>query len=263
MSKTLEKGINILTLFTEEKPSWRLDELAIETDIPKPTLHRFLKTFTDLGVLKRPYVQSGGQVVLSDHYLLGNKLIELGAIAANSIEIRSLAIPYMKMLQQKFDLAVQLVVLDETDGLYIEKIESLKPVLLYTRVGRRAPLYAGACSRILLSFQCEEKINEVLEKPRKKYASGTPHTDKEIDELIEFGKKNGYAYSVSELEEGTVSIAVPIFNSDRKVEYSISIAGIESLLPQEKINTFLEGLWETAALISAELGYSMPYPYGV
>lgn len=263
MSKTLEKGINILTLFTEEKPSWRLDELAIETDIPKPTLHRFLKTFTDLGVLKRPYVQSGGQVVLSDHYLLGNKLIELGAIAANSIEIRSLAIPYMKMLQQKFDLAVQLVVLDETDGLYIEKIESLKPVLLYTRVGRRAPLYAGACSRILLSFQCEEKINEVLQKPRKKYASGTPHTDKEVDELIEFGKKNGYAYSVSELEEGTVSIAVPIFNSDRKVEYSISIAGIESLLPQEKINTFLEGLWETAALISAELGYSMPYPYGV
>ncbi|MBD8520512.1 IclR family transcriptional regulator [Lysinibacillus sp. FSL R7-0073] len=263
MSKTLEKGINILTLFTEEKPSWRLDELAIETDIPKPTLHRFLKTFTDLGVLKRPYVQSGGQVVLSDHYLLGNKLIELGAIAANSIEIRSLAIPYMKMLQQKFDLAVQLVVLDETDGLYIEKIESLKPVLLYTRVGRRAPLYAGACSRILLSFQGEEKINEVLHKPRKKYASGTPHTDKEIHELIELGKKNGYAYSVSELEEGTVSIAVPIFNSDRKVEYSISIAGIESLLPQEKITMFLEGLWETAALISAELGYSMPYPYGV
>lgn len=71
MSKTLEKGINILTLFTEEKPSWRLDELTIETDIPKPTLHRFLKTFTDLGVLKRPYVQSGGQVVLSDYYLLG------------------------------------------------------------------------------------------------------------------------------------------------------------------------------------------------
>ncbi|EFI69971.1 IclR family transcriptional regulator [Lysinibacillus capsici] len=263
MSKTLEKGINILTLFTEEKPSWRLDELAIETDIPKPTLHRFLKTFTDLGVLKRPYIQSGGQLVLSDHYLLGNKLIELGAIAANSIEIRSLAIPYMKMLQQKFDLAVQLSVLDETDGLYIEKIESLKPVLLYTRVGRRAPLYAGACSRVLLSFQSEEKINEVLQKPRKKYASGTPVTDEEIFELIEFGKKNGYAYSVSELEEGTVSIAVPIFNSERKVEYSISLAGIETLIPKEKINAFLEGLWETAASISAELGYSMPYPYGV
>ncbi|KGR85565.1 MULTISPECIES: IclR family transcriptional regulator [Lysinibacillus] len=263
MSKTLEKGINILTLFTEEKPSWRLDELAIETDIPKPTLHRFLKTFTDLGVLKRPYVQSGGQLVLSDHYLLGNKLIELGAIAANSIEIRSLAIPYMKMLQQKFDLAVQLSILDETDGLYIEKIESLKPVLLYTRVGRRAPLYAGACSRILLSFQSEEKISEVLQKTRKKYASGTPVTDEEIFELIEFGKKNGYAYSVSELEEGTVSIAVPIFNSERKVEYSISIAGIETLIPKEKINEFLEGLWETAASISAELGYSMPYPYGV
>ena len=94
MSKTIEKGLNILTLFTEEKPSWRLDELANATDIPKSTLHRFLKTFTDLRILKRPYIQSGSQLVLSDYYLLGNKLIELGAIAANSIEIRSLAIPY-------------------------------------------------------------------------------------------------------------------------------------------------------------------------
>ncbi|TKI63560.1 IclR family transcriptional regulator [Lysinibacillus mangiferihumi] len=263
MSKTIEKGLNILTLFTEEKPSWRLDELANATDIPKSTLHRFLKTFTDLRILKRPYIQSGSQLVLSDYYLLGNKLIELGAIAANSIEIRSLAIPYMKMLQQKFDLAVQLIVMDDTDGLYIEKIESLKPVLLYTRVGRRAPLYAGACSRIILSFQSEEKIKNVLQKPRKKYASGTPVTDKDIYEHIEFGKNNGYAYSVSELEEGTVSIAVPIFNSNQEVEYSISIAGIESLLPKEKINVFLEGLWSTAALISSELGYSMPYPYGV
>ncbi|UZN01003.1 hypothetical protein OL548_16480 [Lysinibacillus sp. MHQ-1] len=53
-------------------------------------------------------------------------------------------------------------------------MESLKPVLLYTRVGRRAPLYAGACSRILLSFQCEEKINEVLQKPRKKICEWNP-----------------------------------------------------------------------------------------
>ncbi len=81
--------------------------------------------------------------------------------------------------------------------------------------------------------------------------------------MIEFGKNNGYAYSVSELEEGTISIAVPIFNSNREVEYSISIAGIDSLLPKEKVNGFLEGLWATAASISAELGYSLPYPYGV
>ncbi|UZM96942.1 IclR family transcriptional regulator C-terminal domain-containing protein [Lysinibacillus sp. MHQ-1] len=57
----------------------------------------------------------------------------------------------------------------------------------------------------------KRKLTRSSRSLEKKYASGTPHTDKEIDELIEFGKKNGYAYSVSELEEGTVSIAVPIF----------------------------------------------------
>lgn len=262
MSKTLEKGIGILSLFSEEKITWRLDELAQETNIPKPTLLRFLKTFIDLGFLKRPLQQVNGQLVQSDYYCLGTKLIELGTIAVNSIEIRSIALPYMQMLKQKYDLAVQLIALDGTDGIYIEKVESLRPVLLYTRVGRRAPLYAGACSRIILSFQDNQIIQEVLAKPRKKYASGTPITEDQLTELIEFGKQNGYAFSVSELEEGTVSLAVPIFDSHGEVNYSLSMAGIEAYLIKEQIPHLLEGMWEVAAAISKEIGFSLPYPYG-
>lgn len=262
MSKTLEKGVYILSLFTYERPTWRLDEMAQATKIPKPTLLRFLKTFTDVGFLRRPNELVGNKMVPGDHYFLGPKLIELGAVSANSIEIRSMALPYMAALRDKFKLAVQLIYMDGLEGLYIEKVESQNPVLLYTKIGRRAPLYAGACSRIIFAFQDEEKVNAVLQQKRIKFASGTPQDEAQIKAQITNSKLTGYAYSVSELEEGTVALAVPIFNADNNVQYSISMAGIEATIPKDKVPILLQEMWQAAAKLSQDLGYSHPYPYG-
>lgn len=262
MSKTFEKGVKILSLFSYEKPVWTLDELAKETKIPKPTLVRFLKTFTEVGFLKRPSHYVGSKLVLSDNYYLGYKLIELGVIASSSLEVRNIALPELIKLRDKFEVAVQLIGIDQLDGLYLEKVESANPVLLYTKVGRRAPLYAGACSRIILAFQSEKLIEELLSSKMVKFASGTITSRDELLDVIDNSKRLGYAYSISELAEGTVSLAVPIFNAEGKVHYSISIAGIEANIPKSKINDYLPNMWESAAKISKDLGYSAPYPYG-
>lgn len=262
MSKTFEKGVKILSLFSYEKPVWTLDEMARETNIPKPTLVRFLKTFTEVGFLRRPSHYVGSKLVLSDNYYLGYKLIELGVIASSSLEVRNIALPEMIQLRDKFDVAVQLVCIDQQDGLYLEKVESDNTVLLYTKIGRRAPLYAGACSRIILAYQSEKFIEEILSKKLEKFASGTMTSKEELLNEIQSSKKTGYAYSLSELAEGTVSLAVPIFNAEGKVHYSISIADIEASIPKSKIHDYLPHMWKSAAKISKELGYSAPYPYG-
>ncbi|WP_096552281.1 IclR family transcriptional regulator [Ureibacillus thermosphaericus] len=262
MSKTFEKAVKILSLFNYEKPVWTLDEMAQETNIPKPTLIRFLKSFTEVGFLRRPSHYVGSKLVLSDNYYLGYKLIELGVIASSSLEVKNIALPEMISLRDEFDVAVQLICMDQLDGLYLEKVESTNPALLYTKVGRRAPLYAGACSRIILAYQSNKLINEILLGNLVKFASGTLTTKNELLNAIESSKKLGYAYSLSELAEGTVSLAVPIFNAEGKVLYSISIAGIEANIPKSKIKEYLPRMWKAAAKISKELGYSASYPYG-
>lgn len=262
MSKTIEKGLQLLDLFTEEKPSWRLEEISTHTQIPKATAYRILRSFVEYGYLTRKMIERKGVLIEGDSYSLGLKLLQLGELVASDLEIRQIALPYMKLLKGKFNEAVQLVAREESQGVYIQKVESTRPVRLYTRVGRMAPLYAGACTRILLSYLPNEEIIEILKQPLKIYASNTPKTTDEVWRYIEETRKYGFSYSVSELEEGTVSIAVPIFNRKNVVEFSISIAGFSSSLPKENMYKYIEPLWEVAVQISSEIGFSGPYPYG-
>lgn len=262
MSKTIEKGLQLMDLFTAEKPNWRLDEIALEAQMPKSTTLRILRSFLDFGYLQRNMVEKNGVLIEGEIYSLGWKLLQLGNVVASSFEIRSIALPFMKLLQQEFNEAVQLVSREGDSGLYIEKVESTRPVRLYTRVGRTAPLYAGACTRTLLSFMDDVDIDQFLKKPLTLYASHTPKTKEEVWTYIHETREKGFAYSVSELEEGTVSIAVPIFNRNNEVEFSISVAGFAQSLPKENVQHFIPKLWEAAAFISTNIGYSQPYPYG-
>ncbi|PUB10788.1 IclR family transcriptional regulator [Paenisporosarcina sp. OV554] len=262
MSKTIEKGLQLLDLFTEDKPSWRLEEISTEKKIPKATALRILRSFVEYGYLQRIPVERNGVLIDGDSYSLGLKLLQLGELVASGLEIRQIALPYMRLLQCNFNEAVQLVTREKLEGVYIEKVESTRPVRLYTRVGRLAPLYAGACTRTLLSFLSDEEINEILHQTMNVYASNTPKTSEEVWQRIEETRKSGFAYSNSELEEGTVSIAVPIFNRKGIVEFSISIAGFATSLPEENIDKYIEPLWEVAAHISNKIGFSRPYPYG-
>ena len=53
----------------------------------------------------------------------------------------------MKELRDNLGQAVNLIIQDGNDAIYVEKMEGVQPVRVYTAVGRRAPLYAGACPK--------------------------------------------------------------------------------------------------------------------
>ena len=47
----------------------------------------------------------------------------------------------MKELRDSLGQAVNLIIQDGNDAIYVEKMEGVQPVRVYTAVGRRAPLY--------------------------------------------------------------------------------------------------------------------------
>lgn len=261
MSKTIEKGLRILDLFTEEQPYLRLVDLHKLTDMPKPTLLRLLGSFEELGYLQRVAIKENGLVSDSKTYMLGLKFLEMAQRVESRFEIRTVAYPYMKELQEKFNEAVQLIVVNQDNGVYIEKVESTRPVRLYTRVGRQAPLYAGACTRTLLAFLDSQTQERILSGELTKFASGTLVNKEALQREIKLTLENGYSYSDSELEEGTASLAVPIFDRFGEVSYSISIASFSSTLMRDRVQDYLAELWKTAATISKQIGYKERYPY--
>jgi IclR family KDG regulon transcriptional repressor len=260
MSKTLAKALSLLTLLKQHQ-YLSLNELSEKSNMPKSTTHRMLKTLEELRYVKRVKEQKEQFEEGSHYYTLGLECLELGAAMMNNVEVRDIALPYMKQLRDRFGESVQLVMLDHDEALYIDKVESKQEVRLYTKIGRRAPLHAGACPRVLLSFLKDEQVEKLLSKPLQQVTAFTVVNPEEVWKNIIKTREQGYTHSVSELLEDTAAVGVPIFDRYGEVLASLSIAGPKHRFKEEHVAGYVEAMWEVCASISKALGYAQPYPY--
>ena len=165
----------------------------------------------------------------------------------------------MQNLHKELKEAINLIIRQGDEAIYIEKVDVYQKVRLYTAIGRRSPLYAGACSRVLLSFLSDEEIKRYLEnREMEQIAMGTITDKKVLLHSIKEARKKGYTISHSELENHTSAIAAPIFDFKGEIIGGLSIAGIEANYQNEQIDFYANKVMEAAEQISEKLGYRKP-----
>lgn len=223
-SSSVDKALSLLSCFTEKSLNLTLDEIADQTGVPRSTVFRMLTSLEDYGYVKR--------VKLSNKtwYSLGYAFVEKGLMVHRNMDIREYARESMTALRNELNLNVQLAIRDGLDALYIEQIQSWRPIRLYPAIGRRAPLYAAACPRVLLAYLEDDEKNIIMRQSNFKFfTSNTPTIIDDINRLIEEIRKQGYSHSKGELFEGTAAIAVPVFYpSTTNIVAALSIVGLES-----------------------------------
>lgn len=247
IANTFDKGLKILELFTLEKPRLTLRDVAGRSGLTKPTALRMLNTLEANGYLMRDR---------SKAYCLGLRFLELANAVTERLDIRHAALIHMDELLLKVDQAVNLVIRDGYEGVYIEKRETSHPVRMYTRIGRRAPLYAGACPRALIAFLSEKELQELL--PKLSLVPFTPSTPKNVEDLAERIKREralGYCFSQGELYDGSSAIAMPVRDHTRKVVGAVSIAGPSASFNEEKLDYMVKHLSRCTEDISREMGF--------
>ncbi|MPN32660.1 HTH-type transcriptional regulator KipR [bioreactor metagenome] len=123
-------------------------------------------------------------------------------------------------------------------------------------MGRRAPLYAGACPRAIFSFLPDEEIDKILSKVELiKYTKNTVIDKDEIWKTIKETRKLGYTISYSELAEETYAIGAPIMDYTGNVAGSLSIVGPENRLNDDTIDLYVSEVLKATRGISRALGY--------
>lgn len=238
--------MEILNLFINHA-KLSFNEIIELSGIPKTSVYRMLQSLEEMCLIDKD--EQG-------KYSLGILFLRFGHLVSERTDIRQIARPTMESLHKEFGEAVNLIIRDGDEAVYIEKIQSIQPVRLYTTIGRRTPLYAGACARVILSFlpaqEREEYLNRVELIP---YAKGTLTTMDQLRHSISEARNLGYTISYSELEDFTAAVAVPIFDHTGNVVAGISIAGIERNYEQENLTKFIEKLKTASTELSTKLGY--------
>ncbi|PIC62947.1 IclR family transcriptional regulator [Sporosarcina sp. P13] len=245
-NKTVVRSLDILNLFIDH-PALTFQEIIELSGIPKSSVYRMLTSLEEMMFLEKG---------ADSKYRLGLLFLKYGNLVSKRLDIRKIAYPIMEALHYDVKEAINLIVQQGDAAIYIEKIDTYQKVRLYTAVGRNSPLYAGACSRVILSHLTDNEIEKYLDSVEiKQLAKGTITDRDELLVSIQDARKNGYTISHSELENFTSSIAAPIYDFSGEVVAGISIAGIEANYSEDNIGNLIPKVKGAALEISRQLGY--------
>ncbi|HHW43509.1 MAG TPA: IclR family transcriptional regulator [Desulfotomaculum sp.] len=243
----VEKALNILNRFSQQKPEWSLAELARELELSKPTILRLLNTLEKYGYVSRNRV--------TRKYRLGMRLFDLVGIVLSQIEVRAVALPVMREIMGKVDEAVYLNVISGEERVCIEFLDCSHTIKASVNIGQRSPLYVGASALVLLAFQKErdrEKLINGLEL--KPFTDSTITSKQKLRQRLEEIRRKGYAVSWGERNAGLVSLSVPVFDRHAEVAASLSIGLPDARAEPEKLDLCVKLLLEGGKAISRQMG---------
>ena len=246
------KVFGILQALSEEKEIG-VTELSQRIMMSKSTVYRFLQTMKTLG-----YVKQEGE---TDKYTLSLKLFELGGKALGYQDLTQIADVQMYRLGKLTKETLHLGALDEDSVVYLHKIDSEYNLRMYSRIGRRCPLYSTGLGKVMMAWLPEEEVRSMLANVT--FERFTEHTLANIDELlVELAqvREQGYAEDNEENENGLRCFAVPIYNRMGRIITGLSLSLPIVRFEESKRAELVSLLHEAAGKISAELGYHN-YPF--
>lgn len=251
LNQSVSKALKLLDLFITE-PELSLADVARKADLSKPTAYRLLSSLEDAQFLvKERYSDQ------DIRYRLGLKLLELGNVVTERLELRKVALPHMQNLCQEIDEVVHLVVRDGNEAVYIEKVESKQPIRLFTRVGKRSSLHAGSGPKLLLAFLSVEEQDRIFScMPLDPVTSKTLTSEAQLRSEINTIRTNGFATSDGEQDLDTIGISFPIRDFSGQVIAALGVTGLKYRFTGDRKVMMQEKTMRTAAFISADLGYS-------
>ena len=248
--EVLSRAISVLSAFGHARPSLSLSEMVAATGLPKTTVFRVLSS-----LVERDFCELDSQ---TGKYSLGFALVRLADIRRRQSNVHDVALPVMREIRNEANETVILSVKSGDFRVHIDFVEGLHPMRRTADLGVRAPLYAGAASKVLLAGMEDEEIEAYLERTDLTAFQKTTITDKSVLwRDIRAIRKRGYAESKGELFAGGGALAAPLKEFSGR-----TVAVIDILTPEHRYTPAhrqrcIALLLDGARRVSERLGYSV------
>lgn len=234
-NQSIDRTLDILECFTASKPRIGLSELTRAVGLPKATVYRMAETLLSRGYLEKDPIDQC--------YQLGYKVLNLGNVMLSNLDYRKIALPYMQKVRDETNESITLyIAINNRQRLCVERCQSTHGLSRIVNVGDILPIDRGAPGKVILAFKDPETL--------------LPDYYVTADEL-EIIRKQGYATSHAEREDGVSAVAGPLFNQHGQVVASLSISGPSFRYEGERLAEFIAIIKDVTRTISRSLGY--PY----
>lgn len=225
---TLQRGLDILDLFSSEGTRLGVNEIARRLSLHKSTVSRLCATLKDAGYLIRDE-QMGS-------LRLGPRVYQLAGVTSPTTDIRRIVRPVLQRLAEACSETALLAVLDGLESVTIEVVDGFHTVRTQARVGGRRPVHACSSGKAILAALPPEGLGALIEGCA--FTPLTPNTitnKRVLMDHLEQVRRLGYSVDREELEEGLSCIAAPVYDHTGRAVAAVSVSGPRDRMAEDAI----------------------------
>lgn len=240
--QSFARGLAVIRSFSAQHPQQTLTEVAQRAGLTRAGARRILLTLETLG-----YVSCHGR-----QFSLTARILDLGFAYLSSLPLWNLAEPVMESLVAELKESCSAAVLDGTDIVYVLRVPTHKIMSITLGIGSRLPAAATSMGRVLLAELPPATLDALLrERPLVAHTGRTIVDRARFDQELQRVRTQGWCLVDQELEEGLVSLAVPVRDRAGRAIAAMNVSGqVLRTPPALMVERFLPRLQEAAARIS-------------
>jgi DNA-binding IclR family transcriptional regulator len=213
--------------------------------LPKSSVHLILRTFERRGYLQKQ--PTGGR------YRFGLKLMSLGHLALDGVELRDEARPILQRLVLATGLTAHLGILERGEVVIIERVDAATPVRVVSFVGRRMKVHSTAVGKALLAFlppdAQDAQLAHTLEPQNERTIASADDLRRDLEQV----RRQGYAVNDQEDELGVRAVGAPILSAEGVAVAAISVVGTTGQLTVDRLAGTGVAVRDAARDISAQM----------
>jgi DNA-binding IclR family transcriptional regulator len=243
-NSTADRAIDILLLFSDDKPFWTANEIAARFGMPKSTVYRYVNSLRSYALIDED--GEGG-------FRLGPRIFPLARTARASTSVVRIVRPHLQAVADTFG---ELMVLQQRVGyeiLSLDRIQTQQRVSIASTRSHLLPWPGTSSAKLLLAYAPPGEQAELMRLLHPTvYTPRTVRSKAALRVQLERVVHDGYAVTDEERDEGVWGVAAPVFERGRAV-YAIGLAAPKFRMTSEKAPGAIEAVKAAAAAATRDL----------
>ncbi|MEV8015975.1 IclR family transcriptional regulator [Streptomyces sp. NPDC086554] len=212
------RALDILELFLEGDGTLSAPEVTRRLQLPRTTVHELLTTLAARSYLVQIPDQTG-------RYRLGVRAYQLGSRYAEQLDLAAEGQQVAREVAETCDETVHVAVLEDTDVIYIAKVDSTHAVRMVSAAGRKLPAHCTSVGKMLLASLPPAELEARV--AGRELTAMTPNSITEpralLAALAEI-RERGIAAEHRESNPDVSCVAAPVRDSAGRVVAALSIS---------------------------------------
>jgi IclR family transcriptional regulator, acetate operon repressor len=249
--QSVDRAMLLLEALGEDEEGYRLTDLAIRTGLSPSTAHRLLTTLE-----KRRFVAFDQS---DNMWHIGRQSFAIGSAFIRRRNFVAPALPFLRRLRDLTHETANLGIVDDGEVIVLTQVESREIMRAITKVGGRVPMVTSGIGKAILATYADEEVVAIIQRHgMKRLTPKSVVRAGELRDALETVRRDGYAIDDQEFLMGLRCVAAVVYNDQAEALAGISVSGLASRVPRERVPELGRLVRETARELTLALGGRLP-----